>query len=173
MHTRSDRGNHFVAATVCLASLASGSAFADPVAVRHAEGIVHGFLTLRTLDGALIANGDLIQSARGDRVTSRLVFQFKDGSISDETAVFSQRGTFRLLRDHLVQKGPTFPQTLDSTIDCTTGQVTVQRRSWPRQSGKMSKRMNRRPLSVRCACSPRPPTILCVSREYSTELFFA
>lgn len=108
------------------AMLWTGELFADPVVVRHTEGIVHGFLALRTLDGALIANGDLIQVARGDRVTSRLVFRFKDGSIRDETAVFSQGRTFRLLRNHLVQKGPTFPQPLDVSIECATGQVTVR-----------------------------------------------
>jgi hypothetical protein len=115
-----------LAAFLCSIVLWSAAVGADPVAVRHTEGIVHGFLSLRTMDGALVANGDLLQTSRGDRVTSRLVFHFKDGSIRDETAIFSQRGTFRLLRDHLVQKGPTFPQTLDSTIDCTTGQVTVR-----------------------------------------------
>jgi hypothetical protein len=40
------------------------------VAVRHAEGLVHGFLSLRTLDGTPLADGDLIQTSRGDRVTS-------------------------------------------------------------------------------------------------------
>jgi hypothetical protein len=98
---------------------------AEPVAVRFAEGIVHGFLTLRSLDGTTIADGDLIQRARGNRVTSRLVFHFKDGSLHDETAVYSQRGAFRLLSDHLVQKGPTFPQPLDMTIDAG-GDVTVR-----------------------------------------------
>src|SRR5471032_858323 len=121
-----DQARRFIAVCIGFGVLASASLLAEPVAVRHTEGVVHGFLTLRTLDGAQVASGDLIQTSRGDRVTSRLVFQFKDGSISDETAVFSQRGTFRLLRDHLVQKGPTFPQTLDSTIDCSTGQVTVR-----------------------------------------------
>jgi hypothetical protein len=77
----------------------------EPVAVKHTEGIVHGFLALRTLEGATIANGDLIQLARGTRVTSRLTFRFKDGSLHDETAVFSQRGRFQLISDHLVQKG--------------------------------------------------------------------
>jgi hypothetical protein len=114
------------AAFIGSAVLTSGSLLAEPVAVRHTEGIVHGFLALRTLDGTLIANGDLIQLARGDRVTSRLVFRFKDGSIRDETAVFSQRQTFRLLRSHLVQKGPTFPQALDLSIECASGQVTVR-----------------------------------------------
>lgn len=74
----------------------------EPVTVRHAEGLVHGFLSLRSPDGKIIASGDLIQNARGDRVTSRLVFHFRDGSTHDETAVFSQRGQFLLLSDHLV-----------------------------------------------------------------------
>src|ERR1700730_67883 len=82
---------------------------AEPVTVRHTEGLVHGFLVLRTLDGASIADGDLIQVARGDRVTSRMVFHFKDGAVHDETAVFSQQRHFRLISDHLVQKGPVFP----------------------------------------------------------------
>jgi len=114
------------AALVGSALLGSSPLYAGPVAVRHTEGIVHGFLSLRTLDGALVANGDLIQLAKGDRVTSRLVFRFLDGSIRDETAVFSQRQTFRLLRNHLVQKGPSFPQALDLTIEGSTGQVTVR-----------------------------------------------
>jgi hypothetical protein len=67
---------------------------AAPVAERHPEGLVHGFLVLRTLEGDTLADGDLIQVAHGDRVTSRLVFHFKDGSIHDETAVFSQRRNF-------------------------------------------------------------------------------
>src|SRR4029077_3266522 len=97
----------------------------DQVAVRHTEGLVHGFLTLRTLDGSLLADGDLFQSAVGTRVTSRLVFHFKDGSLHDETAVFSQRQQFRLVSDHLVQKGPSFPQPIDMTIDAAKERVTV------------------------------------------------
>jgi hypothetical protein len=99
---------------------------AAPVAVRHTEGLVHGFLVLRTQAGETLADGDLIQVARGDRVTSRLVFRFKDGSIHDETAVYSQRRNFRLLNDHLVQKGPAFKQPMEVLIDGSTGQVTVR-----------------------------------------------
>jgi hypothetical protein len=99
---------------------------AEPVAVRHAEGLVHGFLSLRSLDGKLLASGDLIQNAQGNRVTTRLVFHFKDGSTSDETAVFSQDGHFQLLSDHLVQKGPAFDKPLDMTIDRASGKVTVK-----------------------------------------------
>jgi hypothetical protein len=110
----------------CVALLLPALLGAEPVAVRHTEGLVHGFLSLRNLDGTLVANGDLIQTARGDRVTARLVFRFKDGSLSDETAVFSQRGNFRLLSDHVIQKGPAFKTPLDATIDCASGQVTVR-----------------------------------------------
>ena len=106
--------------------LSSGVLMGEPVTVRHTEGLVHGFLALRTLDGSLLADGDLIQVARGNRVTSQIVFHFKDGSLHDETTVFTQRQRFRLLSDHLVQKGPTFPQPLDMTIDGVSGQVTVR-----------------------------------------------
>src|SRR5437867_12905715 len=104
----------------------SGVLSAEPVAVRLAEGLVHGFLALRSPQGAILASGDLIQTARGDRVTSRLVFHFKDGSLHDETAVFTQRGHFQLLTDHLVQKGPAFERALDMMIDRRRGQVTVR-----------------------------------------------
>jgi hypothetical protein len=40
--------------------------------------------------------------------------------------VFSQRGHFRLLSDHLVQKGPAFEQPLEMTIDTPTSHVTVR-----------------------------------------------
>ena len=99
---------------------------AEPVVVRHLEGLVHGFLSLRSPDGKILANGDLIQNARGDRVTTRLVFHFKDGSLSDETTVFSQRGHFSLITDHLVQKGPAFEQPLDMRIDRAGGRVVVR-----------------------------------------------
>lgn len=98
----------------------------EVVPVRYAEGVVHGFLALRTLDGKTLAVGDLIQFARGDRVTSRLVFHFKDGSVHDETGVYSQRRGFRLLSDHLVQKGPAFERPMDVWINGKSGQVTVR-----------------------------------------------
>ena len=97
-----------------------------PTAVKHREGLVHGFLALRTLEGELLAAGDLIQTARPDRVTSRLVFSFKDGSSHDETAVFSQDRHFRLLSYRLVQKGPAFEHPMEVKLDGKSGQVTVR-----------------------------------------------
>jgi hypothetical protein len=59
-------------------------------------------------------------------VTSRLVFRFRDGSSSVETVAFDQRGSFRLIRDRLVQKGPSFPAPMDQTIDAIGGHVLVR-----------------------------------------------
>jgi hypothetical protein len=94
--------------------------------VGHTEGEVHGFLVLRSLEGEIIAAGDLTQIARGNRVTIHSTFHFKDGSIQDETTVFSQRGVFRLINDHVVQKGPSFKRPMDVLIDCSSGQVAVR-----------------------------------------------
>jgi hypothetical protein len=106
--------------------LMSAAASAAPVKVRYQEGSIHGYLALRSLDGKLLASGDLIQTVSGGKLTSRLVYRFRDGSIDEETAVFTQAGCFRLLRDHLVQKGPSFPEPTDVTIEAKTGEVTVR-----------------------------------------------
>lgn len=116
----------WLAFALSAALLAFDRVSAEPVAVRHREGLVHGFLTLRTVAGTLLASGDLTQHARGDQVTTRLTFRFKDGSTHDETTVYSQSGTFRLVTDHLVQKGPAFTQPLEMSIDAASGRVTVR-----------------------------------------------
>jgi hypothetical protein len=99
---------------------------ADQVQVRRAEGLIHGFLSLRTLDGTSIADGDLIQIAAGNKVTTRLTFHFKDGSLHDETTIYTQSKTFRLVSDHVVQKGPAFKMELDAEIDARSGRVHVR-----------------------------------------------
>jgi hypothetical protein len=67
----------------CAALLQPATVPAAPVAVRHTEGLVHGFLLLSTMEGNPLAHGDLIQVSRGDRVTNHLVFRFKDGSVRE------------------------------------------------------------------------------------------
>src|SRR5881275_99575 len=99
---------------------------AEQVRVRHTEGLMHGFLALRTLDGKRLADGEMTQIAEGDRVSSRLIFRFKDGSVYDDTTIFTQRGSFRVLSDHLVQRGPSFKQPMETSIDASSGQVTVR-----------------------------------------------
>jgi hypothetical protein len=66
------------------------------------------------------------RAAGGEQVTARIVFRFHDGSLHDETAVFTQRQHFRLASYHLVQKGPSFPRPLEMSIDAGSGRVTVR-----------------------------------------------
>ena len=99
---------------------------ADPVRVRYPEGSVHGYLALRSLDGKLLAAGDLTQTVQHGRLISRLIYRFKDGSIDDDTAVFTQNGIFRLISDHRIQKGPMFSKPTELTIKAQSGEVTVR-----------------------------------------------
>ncbi len=124
MHVRSTRLLSLAIAS--LISCSSLSAYADPVLVRYPQGSSHSYLALKTLEGKLIATGESVQSVQGDRVSSRLIFHFRDGSVDDDRTVFTQNHVFRLISDHPIQRGPTFPKPLDFLIDGTTGQVTVR-----------------------------------------------
>ena len=94
---------------------------------------MHGFLSLATEQGNVLADGDLIEFVRGDRVTAHLTFHFKDGSLDDETTVYTQRDVFRLISDRHIQKGPYFPHPLDMTIDVAKGVVETRT---PGKNGK-------------------------------------
>jgi hypothetical protein len=113
--------------TLCLASLGLlpllPAAKAEPIPVRNIQGTEHAFLSLRSLDGKLIAVGDLNQVAHPTRVVAHTIFRFKDGSLDDETTIFSQRGTFRLISDHHIQKGPSFPKPMDLLVE-GSGNIT-------------------------------------------------
>lgn len=111
---------------LCEALLACNAAWPSPVRVRYREGETHGFLVLRTLDGKRLAAGDELQIAQGDRVRTELIFRFEDHSLYDETTVFSQRATFRLLSDHLVEKGPAFPHPMEVDLNAMKGLVTIR-----------------------------------------------
>jgi hypothetical protein len=95
------------------------------VPVRYVQGAFHGFLELRSEDGHVVAVGDSTSVVHGDRVTAETLFRFKDGSVDDETAVFTQHRSFQLISDHHVQKGPAFPHPMDVFIDARSGTVTV------------------------------------------------
>ncbi len=112
-----------LAVLLCAAGL---KVVAEPVPVCHLQGTIHGFLELRSEDGKVVASGDLVQFTHGNLVTAQTTFHFKDGSVDDETAVFSQRGSFQLITDHHIQKEPSFPHPMDIAIDCRSGQVTVR-----------------------------------------------
>jgi hypothetical protein len=100
----------------CLAIglLLAASAVADPVPVRHVQGYVHGFVVVKDLDDKVLASGDLTQFPAGNRVTAILSLHFKDGSLYQETSVFSQKKIFQLLTYKQLMKGPSFktPETL-------------------------------------------------------------
>ena len=99
---------------------------ASEVAVHHREGVTHAFLLVSTVKKKTVGVGDLIQVTHGDQVTIELSLHLKDGSVHDETAVYSQRGVFRLLSDHLVQKGTTVPHPSGCLCrDERRGTVTV------------------------------------------------
>lgn len=102
---------------------------AAPVPVRFIEGSLHGFLVLSTSQGVLIASGDLLQVARDGEVKSRLVFHFKDGSVLDETVVFTQRNVFTMQSYHLVQRGPVFPEDTEISLERASGKYHVRTRS--------------------------------------------
>jgi hypothetical protein len=98
-------------------------AFADPVSVRYTQGTSRGFLLLRNESGQTIARGDSVQVVHGSRVTARMTFHFFDGSLDDEQTVFTQAGTFRLVSDHHIQKGPYFKEQVDLLLEAN-GTVT-------------------------------------------------
>ena len=102
---------------LCASTLAPSFAAAAPVPVRAREGLTHGFIVLRSEAGDTLAHGELIQTPQGDRVESRLVFRFTDGSLFDETVTFSQQRVFRLLSYRLVQRGKSFPATSELSFD--------------------------------------------------------
>ena len=84
------------------------------------------FQSFSTTDNETLAQGDFAQVRAGDQVTARLVFRFKDGSLYDETVVFSQRDRFTLLSYRIVQRGPSFPETarsLDGPADRAVREV--------------------------------------------------
>lgn len=110
--------------TLLICSLLS-NARADSVPVRQVGGTIHGFLEMRSADGRVVASGDITRVVHGDRIRSRTVFHFKDGSIDDETAVFSQRRVLQLISYRHIQKGASFPQPMDLAIDMKSGEITV------------------------------------------------
>jgi len=108
-------------------ALTSASTSAEPIAVRYAEAIIHGFLVLRGANGDVLAYGELVQApVKGQRMESRLVFRFKDGSLWDETVTFTQQKVFRLMSYHHVERGPSFPESTDVTFDRETGRYRAK-----------------------------------------------
>ena len=116
----------FVLVAIC--SLLARRTPAAPIPVRHLEGVTFGFLVVHDLEDRVIAYGTLKQVAKPGNpiLTDDLQFEFKDGSYFRDVTKFTQRGSFRLLSDHVVQKGPSFKQACESWIDVPSGKVTLR-----------------------------------------------
>jgi hypothetical protein len=116
-----------LAVLMAFAALVSVPVNAAPVAVRFPEGMAHGFLLVRSLAGEIIGQGEMTQVVKeGDLVESQLIFNFKDGSLHDEKVTFSQQRVFTMLRYHLVQRGPSFPDQIEVSIDRSTAEYKVR-----------------------------------------------
>jgi hypothetical protein len=130
---------------------------AEPVSVRYVQGASHGFVALKTLDGATIATGESTQTVSRGKVTSRLIFRFKDGSVDDDVTIFTQQGVFRLVSDHHIQHGASFPKPIDFIIDMATGDLTFKA-----EDGTISKEHMDLPPDV---SNGLPPNLLPQTRE--------
>lgn len=136
-----NRSKFLVALIACVGLMQPNGLWADQVGVRYAEGLLHGFLVLQTLEGKTLAAGDLIQNTSGGRVTTKLILRFKDGSLHEETTEFSQRDKFQVVKYHLVQKGPAFKRPLETSIDFSSGQVAVRYTDDDGKQKEISERM--------------------------------
>ena len=120
-----ERSNFFVTAFLLVTLGAAASA--ERISVRHIQSPMHRFMVARSEAGKMIANGEFSQVLQGDEVTMRLTYRFVDGSIDDEATTFRQQGTFRLVRNHHIQKGPFFAKPVDFAVEAATGIATSRR----------------------------------------------
>jgi hypothetical protein len=119
-----DRSNLFIAAllTITLGTAAP----AEQISVEHIQRPMHQFMVARSETGKVIARGEFSQAVQGDEVTMRLTYHFVDGSIDDETTTYQQQDTFRLVRNHHIEKGPFFAKPVDFSIEAATGIATTR-----------------------------------------------
>jgi hypothetical protein len=119
------RRNDFPIAALCLMTLCIAAA-AESISVRHIQGPMHRLMIARSETGNIIASGEFSQVVQGDEVTMRLTYKFLDGSLDDETTTYRQQNTFRLVRNHHIERGPFFVKPVDFTVEAATGIVTIR-----------------------------------------------
>ena len=108
----------------CLVRLAAMQG--QSLKLRYRTGSEHGFVILRDAAGAILASGELTQVPSKHRITLHVVFHFRDGSIDDETTLYSQGETIRLISDRHIQRGKSFPHPSDVMIDVPGQQVSFR-----------------------------------------------
>jgi hypothetical protein len=106
--------------TIALATAAP----AEQISVKHIQLPRHEFMVARSETGQIIARVEFTETVQGDEVTMRLTYHFVDGSIDDETTTYKQQGTFQLIRNQHIQKGPFFAKPVDFTVEAATGIAT-------------------------------------------------
>jgi hypothetical protein len=112
---------------VVIAVLGYSPTNAAPVAVRFPEGVTHGYLLVHSQTGETIGQGEVTQVVKEtDLVENRLVIRLNDGSLHDEKVAFSQQHVFTMIRYRLVQRGPSFPEQIDVSIDRGKGEYNVR-----------------------------------------------
>ena len=94
--------------------------------LRYRTGSEHGFVILRDTAGAILGSGELTQVPSRHRITLHVVLHFRDGSIDDETTLYSQGETIRLISDRHIQNGKSFPHPCDVMIDVPGQQVSFR-----------------------------------------------
>jgi hypothetical protein len=118
-----ERSNCLVAGLLAIA-LCRPAAHAEQITVKHVQLPMHRFMVARSEAGQIIANVEFSQAVQSDQVTMDVIYRFVDGSIDDEETTYTQQGTFRLVRNHHIQKGPFFTKPVDFTVEAATGIVT-------------------------------------------------
>jgi hypothetical protein len=106
------------------AIILAAAAQAEQIPVRHIQHPMHRLMVARLETGKIIATGEFTQVVQGDEVTMSMIYRFVDGSIDDETTTYKQQGTFRLVRNHHIEKGPFFAKPVDFTVEAATGTAT-------------------------------------------------
>jgi len=107
-----------------LVMLALPALHADPVRVKLSQGSIDAYLLIRDESGKVIGTGESVNEPSGAAWRMKMMLKFTDGSVDEETTVYSQRGTLRVISDHHVQKGPRFKKPMDMTIDVAKQTVT-------------------------------------------------
>ena len=115
---------------------------ADPIPVHHVQGFIHGFVVLRDTDDKILASGDVTQLPAGNRVTTIFTLRFRDGSLYEESSVFTQQKVFTLLSYKQVQKGPAFKVSETLSLDTPTGNVNIQHTDKDGKVKTISKRLS-------------------------------
>jgi hypothetical protein len=83
-------------------------------------------MVARSETGQIIAQVEFTETVERDEVTMRLTYHFVDGSMDDETTTYRQQGTFRLIRNRHIQKGPFFAKPVDFTVEAAPGTATTR-----------------------------------------------